>query len=338
MKQLWYWILSCLWNNLQEETWRKRLMTRWNYLVWKEEMILNRDIKPLYISTKSFPPHGHQVVFMSDEKWVSGGICDKFRGIVSLYLICEKYECNFKINWTYPFQLLDYLIPNKIDWRYNEEFVRNKDSKPIQMMSYHDYFDIEEKANQRKRLEYILKDNKRFRELHVYTNAHFGNDNFHRIFTRLFKPSEHINLLLNKYQPKCQYISLSFRFLQLLGDFKDRSGGSLLSEEEKEIYLEDTLMLINRMHKQNASKMIFVATDSSILIDKVKKFDFVFTIPGSPKHSDLPASNFDKEFLDFFMISGATEVFLCIKGQMYTSGFPYYASLAGDKPFKILRY
>lgn len=331
-------LLSRVIYNLKEDTWRRRFMDKWNYLVWKEEYILERDIKTHYSNIKTVPVLNHRVVFMSDGLWVSGGLCDKFRGIVSLYLLCERLKCEFKIRWVYPFNIEDYLIPNEIDWLYESECIKDKGCEAIQMMSYGDYFDIVEKDKQYKRLKSLLEKKTDLREIHVYTNAHFGNNDFNRIFSLLFKPSKRISKLLNQYLPSCHYISMSFRFLQLLGDFQDRSGGEVLSDEMKDIYIENTLRFLSKYHEENTTRMIFVASDSSIILDRVKGLPYVFTTPGLPKHSDLPAHNFDKEFLDFFTISKADEIYLCKTGKMYTSGFPYYASLAGGKTFGIIDY
>lgn len=324
--------------NLKERTWRKRLMSDWSFRVWHEEKEFSKCVANLYTQKYQRKESLQSIVFISDDKWISGGICDKFRGIVSLYLLCEDEHLPFKISWTYPFHLSDYLSPNNYDWLYKDDISRDNNCKPIQTMSYHSYFDVEEKTLQKRRLEHLIKEEKHYREVHVYTNAHFGDGDFNRIFSLLFKPSPKLSSLLGQYLPKEKYISMSFRFMQLLGDFEDRAGGIRLEYSEIEEYLKKSIILIETMHLKYPDYKVFVASDSCSLVNLAKKKDFVFTIPGQPKHSDLPADNYDKEFVDFFIISGAEHVFLCKKGQMYLSGFPYYASLAGGKPFEIINY
>ncbi len=50
------------------------------------------------------------------------GLCDKIRGILSTYYITKKLGMDFEISWIFPFELEDYLIPNKLDWRIKIEF------------------------------------------------------------------------------------------------------------------------------------------------------------------------------------------------------------------------
>jgi len=322
-----------------EDNLRRRFCSELSYKSWLEEKILRSSLLPMYQKKKESYSTGKDVYFMSDDYWVSGGVCDKLRGIVSLYSICTQLKLNFKIYWTYPFNLNDYLIPNEYDWLSQDAIERSTNSLPIQVMSYRHYSDGKEMAFQQKLLRANIKRNRKLGQIHVYTNAHFGNSDFFRIFHVLFKPSPRLQLLIDKYIPTdYPYISMSFRFLQLLGDFKDRSGGDCLSEIEKQEYLQASLDLIEKKHLECLSMKILVASDSNMLLEAARKFEFVFVIPGKPKHSDLPSDNFDKELLDFYAISKAQSVYLCRKGKMYSSGFPYYASLMGNKPFETIEY
>lgn len=326
-------------NNLKIDVWRRRIMSSYEYKVWCDQQILCSQVNIKYHhDSESSKRRSSTVFFMSDDEWVSGGLCDKLRGVISLYTLCERMDIPFKIYWISPFVLTDYLLPNMYDWEPDYEITRDHKSKAIQVMSYYGYSNEEEKKYQEDSLLKYLNKYLRKNEIHVYTNAHFGNSNFNRVFSLLFKPSLRIQSKLNEYLPSQRYISMSFRFLQLLGDFKDRSGGETLPDDEKQMYIEDGLKLIERMYSQDNGYKILVASDSHTFVKKACKLEYVFSIPGQPKHSDLPADNYDKEFLDFFAISRAERVFLCKKGKMYTSGFPYYASLAGGKPFEILEY
>lgn len=322
-----------------EDNLRRRLCSELSYRSWLEEKYLRRVLLPMYNGKRGNESNSKCVYYMSDDQWVSGGICDKLRGIVSLYTICVQLKLSFKIYWTYPFNLSDYLIPKDYNWLSQETIDRSTDSIPIQLMSYRHYSDEKEISFQRKTLRAKIKRNRTFGQIHVYTNAHFGNSDFYKVFHLLFKPTLRFQLLIDKYIPTdYPYISMSFRFLQLLDDFEDRSGGECLSEIEKQEYLQASLALIEKKHSECVSMKILVASDSNTLIEAAKKFDFVFVIPGMPKHSDLPYDNYDKEFLDFYAISKAQYVYLCRKGKMYSSGFPYYASLMGAIPFKTIEY
>ena len=50
-----------------------------------------------------------------------GGMCDRFKGIISLYAYCKFRGIPFRIRYKYPFQLEDYLYPAAYDWTLKEK-------------------------------------------------------------------------------------------------------------------------------------------------------------------------------------------------------------------------
>ena len=56
------------------------------------------------------------VIFFIDGKTIHGGLSDRLRGLFSTYYYCLKEGIDFKVFWTYPFNLQDYLEPNKVNW------------------------------------------------------------------------------------------------------------------------------------------------------------------------------------------------------------------------------
>lgn len=48
-------------------------------------------------------------VAMVDGESFHGGMCDRFKGIISLYAYCKYRSLPFRIRYTYPFKLEDYL-------------------------------------------------------------------------------------------------------------------------------------------------------------------------------------------------------------------------------------
>ncbi len=53
---------------------------------------------------------------MIDRETFHGGMCDRFKGIISLYAYCKYLGKPFRIKYTYPFRLEDYLLPASYDW------------------------------------------------------------------------------------------------------------------------------------------------------------------------------------------------------------------------------
>ncbi|HRQ30126.1 MAG TPA: hypothetical protein PLU49_08640 [Saprospiraceae bacterium] len=56
------------------------------------------------------------IISVADGTRSSKGLTDRFKGMVSLYALSKATHSNFKILFTHPFNLTDYLIPNQYDW------------------------------------------------------------------------------------------------------------------------------------------------------------------------------------------------------------------------------
>ena len=80
------------------------------------------------------------------------------------------------------------------------------------------------------------------KEEHVYSNITLREDLFKKFFQDLFVPAPRlqnaINICINEINGK--YVSISFRFIGLLGDFNDRPDlyPALKTNEEKWIYVK----------------------------------------------------------------------------------------------------
>lgn len=64
------------------------------------------------------------VIIMVDNTIYNPGLADKLRGILSIYSLCKEKHIDFKINWTYPFELTEYMLPNKINWIIEQEKIK----------------------------------------------------------------------------------------------------------------------------------------------------------------------------------------------------------------------
>ncbi|MDR2601358.1 MAG: hypothetical protein LBC53_02745, partial [Spirochaetaceae bacterium] len=145
---------------------------------------------------------------MADEKLTYGGLADRLKGIVSVYKICKELNLNFKINFTYPFELHEYLIPNVYDWKIsrNEIYYNKKYSKPCFIPYRYGFFARRFFAGN-------------YKQIHIYTNMSTVEKEFSILFYELFKihPFLQTQINTNINLIGCVYISVAFRFLQLLG-------------------------------------------------------------------------------------------------------------------------
>ena len=279
------------------------------------------------------------IISMIDGRIDHGGLADRLRGIVSSYAWCKENNIIFKLNFNFPFTLQRYLLPNQIDWSIDESLIsyNSIDSLPVFIDSRRQ--DRKNEVSLQKKLaDYYL--NKKYKQIHVYTNMYFADSSFSLLFNELFKPS----ILLDKnveYHLKRiggKYASVSFRFMKLLGDFDDSGKDTLDSIGRKKLILKCREIIYDLYEKHSSSGLskIFVTSDSQTFIDEICNIDFVYVAPGTIGHIDKIADEDVnlKTFLDFYLIANADWVIMARNKRMYKSGFAYRASLVYNKPFE----
>ena len=280
-----------------------------------------------------------KVVCVFDGRIKHGGLADRLRGIISTYQICKQFGIDFKICFIHPFNLENYLIPNKIDWKIKYENLNRNlcNTKVCYLNTITD-----SKYEIKKQEEWLEKQlNSYYNECHVLTNAEFSyKGNYSLLFNELFKLSPRLNNSISRHKQflGSTYLSISCRFLDLLGDFNETSGTKKqLRDNEKEELISANLNQLHKLHDKYPSQQILVNSDSITFLNRAKKLDFVYVIEGSVTHIDNIGDNtyetFEKTFIDFFMIANATQIYLFKTGSMYNSGYPYAASLIYNKPF-----
>lgn len=287
---------------------------------------------------------GKKVVYMVlNESTFSGGLSDRFRAIVSVYQECKRQGLPFYINFETP-NLVEYLEPNKYDWRITEDEIcyNTQECYPCTILTYHTNIkDPYQRFAQQMLLRFFVKKN--YSQIHVYSNMVTSDAVYGRLFKELFRPTEDLQKLidyhLKRIGGKNNYISCTFRFRQLLGDFKE--GGKILQDEEKEMYVQRGLLTITHLHELYPEESILVTSDSITFLDRVRLFDYVYIMPGKVVHIgftyDAGKKVYMKSFLDYYMLSYARIVFLVRDRLMYHSGFPYRASLLNEAEYREIR-
>lgn len=287
--------------------------------------------------------HERAVVFMAlNETTFSGGLSDRLRGIVSVYAECKRQRRPFRIVFE-PLHLEDYLAPNKYDWRIGEDeidWVLAK-SYPCVLLTYHnDSHNLWQHFVQSSVLRSYFR--KHCHQLHIFTNMIPNDEEYQTLFHELFRPTDDLQQLigyhLEKLGGKGNYISCTFRFRQLLGDFKE--GGDTLPVEQREAYIERCIETVKKLHKQYGDKNILVTADSSTFLSELKEksLPYVYVMPGKVVHlgftADASKTVYMKSFLDMYMISYADTVYLVRDKLMYHSGFPLRAALLNRAEYK----
>lgn len=280
-----------------------------------------------------------RVVCIYDNKLRMGGLADRLRGILSVYYICKQQDIAFKILFNHPFELNRYLIPNNVNWGITEDALNYNLRETDLCMITSTVGGIYEREQQEK---WFKKEFHRdFQEFHVRTNAPFSfRYNFSELFHELFRPSELLESLIDKHKDIVgeNYISVSFRFLDLLGDFNETFGqGTLSSEEERKRLIDQCKKQLELLHNKYPYQKILVNSDSITFLKSASTLGYTYVIPGEISHVDNPTpveiNVHDKTFTDFFMIANAQNIYLVIADKMYSSNFPYVASRLYNRPF-----
>ena len=316
----------------------------WNIKRIKREKELRAKLLPHYSSDKTQTQFTKKTIInIFNGNIYQGGLADRLRGIISTYIICKDLSYDYKLYFNNPFNLNDFFTSNIYHWSIDKNSLcMNYDEVEIIILETTTGAHWESQR-QEKWLKKRIKNSQK-KEIHVYTNAFFSyNYNYSQYFNELFKLSERLK---NRYTQLCSqfgtYISVSARFLDLIGDFKETFGQGELPEEQKKDLINKTLMQINKLHQQYPKMNILVNSDSQIFLNAAKSFSFVIESPGTISHLDTSeTSEYDyneKTFIDFLLIANATKIYLLKTGKMHRSGYPFAASLLQNKPFQIIEF
>jgi hypothetical protein bacD2_03092 len=316
----------------------------WYYKVYKNKRNIKRRsdrILGQYYSPKN-PKIGvseHTLIAMLDGKTVHGGLADRFRGILSIYELCRQKGVPFKIYFRSPFTLENYLIPNEYDWRVSDEEMSYNSNEATPSFLIDGGQETE---------EYLINiiNSKRKRQEHIYSNTPsvFKNGNYSILFNELFKANDKLDAEILKYKKDLSPhdISISTRFMNLLGDFNERDSLQL-SEDEQSRLINACVAQIVILHNEYPDHRVFVASDSYKFLCSADKLDYVTISGGKPIHIDNCDADSAKDsqlktFIDFLLISEADHIFMLHSGQMYIGNFAYSASLVNNRHYKLIDF
>lgn len=290
--------------------------------------------KPLYIA-------------MVDGETFHGGMCDRFKGIISLYAYCKYRGLPFRIKYTYPFRLEDYLSPSTYDWTIKKgEYTDNPFySRILYMRGEH--------------LASRLLHLKTRKQIHFYTNrdclthinrayATEGNPPFEwgELYRELFKPGQILQERLEVIKKELgeNYYAAVFRFQNLLGDFQEYHYKSMEDQDEKEQLIGKCLQALKTLQAAHGNQALLVTSDSVTFLKRAVQLEGVHIISGTLVHIDGQKNSvlensyevYLKSFLDFYALSGARKIYRVGTSYMYPSEFPVYAAKIHNVPFESM--
>lgn len=286
------------------------------------------------ISTKT-------IIYTADGSNYAGGMADRFRGMVSLYKIAQSRGLSFKINMSSPFELTNFLQPNSYDWTIEKGDISYDPSQAITYTHWCSGSDVE--SQEQRAVGVVRSFLKRFDQLHYTTNIYIADNEYGHLFDELFKPTNELQTQIDFHLEKIgsEYISVTFRFQQLLGDFLEGDYPTLSAKNQEKL-IQRCIAHLREIFSENTYSKILVTSDSEKFLAEAKMLEFVYVIPGSILHLEYSLQSemslFNKSFLDYYLLTKSKKVYLVIDGQMYDSGFPYRAALHHGASFVKREY
>ena len=272
-----------------------------------------------------------------DEKRIGFGLADRLKGMISLYAYCKIKDIPFRSQFTYPFDLSQFLIPNEYDWRLKDG-ERSSYTSDVRVLIV--------QGEEGQRLLWL----KTKKQVHAYINRDnlplyekkFGIVfDWGKLFNELFKPTPKLENELNRHLHLIgsSYIACQLRFMSLLGDFKEYENPPL-PEKEQQMLINQCADIILKLKKQT-EKPILVTSDSMTFLQHIAQFDGIITFPDKTVHIDCEGNQGDsvymKPFIDFLLLSKADKIYNIVAGQMYPSEFPLYAAKINNVPFERIK-
>lgn len=321
----------------------------YNWYVFRRRLSrrLYRTVAKRYCNDAAKLSEGRQVVFVCNGNNESGGWADRLKGILSTYSVCKELHLDFRLLFTHPFPLAEFLEPNAYDWKIDEKDVvfafPNTEIVAMEITEESDY-------QMRKQREWMVRrlGRSKARQVHVYTNAMFAyGDGFGALFSELFRLTPRLRSAVDVQRQMLgsDYISVSGRFLGCLGDFEDTVQIPSLPCDKRQMLLDACMEQLEKLHEKHPRSRLLVNSDSTSFLAMAQQLDYVYVIPGRILHLDVEDKSgadtyalYEKTFLDFFTIANASFIYRLDGQWMHTSGYPLAASKIYGRPFEAIKF
>lgn len=277
-------------------------------------------------------------VFVCDGVMNHGGFFDRMKGIMSIYALSKVRHRRFIIYFVHPFNLEEYLVPNRYAWNSKDISFDYPYSKPV--VGYFEFL-----------YPWRIMMN-RIGEVHYYfgynildrINARYNaNFDWSALYHELFKPAPFLQKEISALKSKfgSNYLSVHVRFLNLLGDDNENeSRYKTLPEEERNKLIIKVKNTTIGLHKKYNIPLL-LSTDSNVFLDAMRNENFILTVPGVSRHIDNEEQESQQKnrentklFLDYYMLAEGQQVISIIGCGLYQSDFPKYSAIIGGKPFR----
>ncbi len=266
-----------------------------------------------------------RLIMLIDGTDSHGGLVDRFKGLITGMALADTYGFEFVFVYHSPFLLSHYITCAPGSGYIQQEaltlhplrtrLIRWKDKLPSREEVKNTLSNAAHDVLLYCNLDFIS----RFQDFHTKPWEGWFNENF--------APAPHLVEKLQSYSNAGTFTAIHARFTSLLGDFSDTSHKEL-SPEKRLALLEQCVKAVKQIYNTYGPR-VFLFSDSTLFLNRVKE-----TLPqiqqsiGEPKHVDsmYDDTDFEKEFIDFFLLSAAGTVVSLRGNGLYPSDFPVYAA------------
>lgn len=272
--------------------------------------------------------------FIIDPNKNHPGLADRLKAIVHCYNTAKINGLNFKIVYKVPFTLEQYLLPNKIDWVASYKDIGN-DMRHIKLYNETNWHTNDSKLKKGK--EYDC-----FNYIGNLLPEAFDDSGYKwcDLFHELFKPCNELTIMMQSTEmpPPDSYVAVHFRFVNALEHFEDGYYNEL-SKQEKGNLVKRCRNVLMDIYANNAGNGVFVFSDSKVFLDAIQDLPVKTLSDSNIGHISFNNSNniVLKTFLDLFMISRSSKVYIIHAPELYnSSGFAMVGARIGNKPYEII--
>lgn len=285
------------------------------------------------------------ILFMVDGRLLHGGLADRFFGIITSFALSKVHKVPFRLHFTTPYSISTFFQPNKYNWELQEGELSfcNKQTKEIVRLGDDSNWTRNLKIDRNKQIH--LYANYVDTDWVTQINENFGTDySFSGLFTELFKPSVKLQHCLDTHLNVLgkDYISICFRFRNLLGDFYEAHANTLDNKDREQLILSCLHEVKRIIELYPYPTKCMVTSDSLSFLKRVKTLDRVYICEAKRVHVDFSENSNDEahiqSFIDLFLLALSSHIYnICvpvgegINGMV--TGFPVFASQLYNKPF-----
>lgn len=272
-------------------------------------------------------------VFVIDPKFKHPGLADRLKGIVACYNFAKKNNYNFYILYKHPFYLEKYLLPNQVNWV--------KEYGDLNYSIGHTVFYNETSWHADKSL-------KKGKEYHCYNYTGdllpkvFSDtgEEWASLFNELFVPNDEIKNSISQTGFKDKsYVAVHLRFVNALENFEGNYYNALSTQEEKDNLIKRCKDGLMEIKKKNSNQEILVFSDSKVFLNSIQDLPVRTLDSSSIGHVSFTHSDDSvvKTFLDLFMMSRASKVYVVHAPELYNSScFALVGARIGNIDVEVL--